>query len=598
MPDQKAVIPGTALLREFDSDLVGALADAALDCSLLISREGTVRWASTGFARRAKAPIGTLIGAPLQDAIEALGRLRNSVAPQDLGPDMDGEILTFERSDGLPPAYRVVVRPIGDTEEAGLSLVALVDVSVLVDQLHRAEHARAAIEQRLNADAETGLPNERKLIDVLSAHLSCQSVEPLPVGLLLVDVLEFAQIVDLYGVENGKVVIEELVLALSKGLQRITNDAPFISRTKESEVAIVMPRVKSTTSLVACAEALVQDLSITVATGLGDCRVNGVVSLAQMRPGEGAADQLLKNARIAMNFRDLPRRAGQIRIYEPEMRAALEARSRTYSDLHAALVRDEIVPFFQPQVRLSDRSVVGFEVLVRWRHPEQGVVPPGLFLEIAEETGLLPQIDEVVMRKAIDCLATWHRTGHGGPRISLNCTGASLRDPGYVDRLVKMLDDHGLSPWHVGIEILESVFFGDERDSARHTLYALQEQGFYLEIDDFGTGQASISHLITLPANAVKLDRSLVRDIETNPASRLVVEATLALSRNLGLSTLAEGTETESQISLLHELGCDCVQGFGIARPMPFDETTAWLERWRGQPPGETGEAPMSLRSA
>ncbi|MEO1774261.1 MAG: GGDEF domain-containing phosphodiesterase [Pseudomonadota bacterium] len=573
-----AAMPGAAMLRQMDSDLVGALADAALDCSLILGGDGEVRWASTGFARRAGVSLVNLIGADLGVALGHLGRHDGPSIPE--AEALDGEILSFERDEGQIEAYRCVVRAIpGGDPAGGLQVLALFDVSTLMQQLRKAERARAAIEQRLNADVETGLPNERKLMEVLLRALRGEEAGEQPVGLLLVDVIEFGQIVDLYGTDVGNVVIQELVFELSDALAQGEGDPPFLARTKEHEFAIVFDQIGSTKNLIIQAEALVDRLSVEVSTELGECRASGLISVALMNPGSGTPDQLLNNARIAMGFRDLPRRAGQVRLYEPEMRAALEARSRTYSELFTALARDEIEPFFQPQVRLSDRQVVGFEVLVRWRHPEQGLVPPGLFLEIAEETGLLPQIDDVVMRKAMRCLAEWHANGHAGARISLNCTGESLRDPAYVEKLMVELDRNGLSTRDVAIEILENVLFGDADDAARQTLQTLQTLGFYLEIDDFGTGQASISHLITLNADAVKLDRSLVRDIENNTANRLVVEATLALSRNLGLATLAEGTETESQMAVLHSLGCDYAQGFGIARPMPFEETTAWLER-------------------
>ncbi|MEL7348256.1 MAG: GGDEF domain-containing phosphodiesterase [Pseudomonadota bacterium] len=573
-----AAMPGAAMLRQMDSDLVGALADAALDCSLILGGDGEVRWASTGFARRAGVSLVNLIGADLGVALGHLGRHDGPSIPE--AEALDGEILSFERDEGQIEAYRCVVRAIpGGDPAGGLQVLALFDVSTLMQQLRKAERARAAIEQRLNADVETGLPNERKLMEVLLRALRGEEAGEQPVGLLLVDVIEFGQIVDLYGTDVGNVVIQELVFELSDALAQGEGDPPFLARTKEHEFAIVFDQIGSTKNLIIQAEALVDRLSVEVSTELGECRASGLISVALMNPGSGTPDQLLNNARIAMGFRDLPRRAGQVRLYEPEMRAALEARSRTYSELFTALARDEIEPFFQPQVRLSDRQVVGFEVLVRWRHPEQGLVPPGLFLEIAEETGLLPQIDDVVMRKAMRCLAEWHANGHAGARISLNCTGESLRDPAYVEKLMVELDRNGLSTRDVAIEILENVLFGDADDAARQTLQTLQTLGFYLEIDDFGTGQASISHLITLNADAVKLDRSLVRDIENNTANRLVVEATLALSRNLGLATLAEGTETESQMVVLQSLGCDYAQGFGIARPMPFEETTAWLER-------------------
>lgn len=563
-------------LQELGGDVIGALADSVVDQAVVLDAEGKVCWTGGAVRTRLAAEPGSLEGLHIRELLERFGRPSDPRALECALAGGEGAVLRFVDTEIEPSAFCAVARSIPPGAETPSGrVVVLMDVSSLMEQLTRAERARAAIEQRLNVDIDTGLPNELKMQEMLQLHLredgageGCD-----PVGILVVEVMDYRQIADVYGAGVGSEVLQEFALALSEALP----DGQFVARLKEHEFGVLFPKVTSRQALVGAAEKLAGALNIEVPTALGDCRVSTLIAMADMLPGYGTPDQLLNNARIAMSFRDLPRRAGQIRVYEPEMRAALEARSRTYNELYAALDNDEIEPFFQPQVRLSDREVVGFEVLVRWRHPEQGLVPPGLFLEIAEETGLLPPIDDIVMKKAMACLGQWHREGHTEARISLNCTGESLRDPGYVDTLLLEMDRNGLEPRHVAIEILETVLFGDATDMARTTLQRLQDLGFYLEIDDFGTGQASISHLINLNADAVKLDRSLVRDITTDRASRLVVEATVALSRNLGLATLAEGAEDEAQMTLLEELGCQYVQGFGIARPMSFDDTSAWL---------------------
>ncbi|MEM9760971.1 MAG: GGDEF domain-containing phosphodiesterase [Pseudomonadota bacterium] len=569
---------GERLWRHLDKEVIGRIVDAALDCCMILDGDEVVRWVSRGFGEIVQG-----------DPVAAVGRRAEAVlleASPHLPPEtvaailngVPGQVVTL----GAAPdtgrggtAYQCVLRSVAsEMPGKGFRVLLMFDVSRLMAQLASAERARAAIERRLNFDVETGLPNERRLLEVLLAALKAPDHgSPDTTGLILVEVMDFDQIVDLYGNDDAMEIVQEVVVALDQVLEPGT----FVARTRQAEFAVVMTQLQSTQALVALAERLAKGLSFDVPTDLGDCRVSTILAAASMEAGSSSPDQFVNNARIAMSFRALPRRPGQVRLFEPEMREALEARSRTYNELHGALTRDEIEPFFQPQVRLSDRAIVGFEVLVRWRHPEQGLVPPGLFLEIADETGLLPQIDMIVMCKAMACLKAWHEMGFDDARISLNCTGDSLRDPRYVEMLLLEMEKNGLQPRHVAIEILETVLFGDEQDQARVTLRVLREKGFYLEIDDFGTGNASISHLITLNANAVKLDRSLIRNIHSDRASRMVVEATLALSRNLGLATLAEGTETEEQIEMLGQLGCDYAQGFGIAKPMAFDDTTAWL---------------------
>ncbi|MEO0820309.1 MAG: EAL domain-containing protein [Pseudomonadota bacterium] len=567
----------TGLIDFLGEAAIETLAQEAVDAVLIFNEAGKLRWASNSFLTRIGSAAPSVAGLEIDSVLALLGRMDDPELSGRLMKGAGRETLTLINEDLDAIAFRIAAAwSAGDRARPRCLVVTMTDISPLTEQLTRAERAKNAIEQRLNFDVDTGLPNERRTLEIIFAALrgAEEGEDVRSVGVFLIEVMDFREIVDLYGADLGGEVLQELAFSISDTL----GPDQFVARTKEHEFAVVFPSVDSMTSLISTAETLIDQLCFEVSTELGDYRVQTIMSIAEMPVGTGSPDQLLNNARLAMGFRELPRRAGQIRVYEPEMRSALEARSRTYNELHNALENDEIEPFFQPQIRLEDRAVVGFEVLVRWRHPEQGLVPPGLFLEIAEETGLLPAIDDVVLRKALVHLAQWREQGYTEPRISLNCTGESLRDPGYIDKLCFELEKNNLAPKDVAIEILENVLFKDEQDEARATLDRLEELGFFLEIDDFGTGQASISHLINLNADAVKLDRSLVRDIVNDRASRFVVEATVMLSRNLGLETVAEGAENEEQMQLLTELGCGYAQGFGIARPMPFDETTRWLE--------------------
>lgn len=560
-------------LRRLALPVADALAETGLSCSLVLDGEDRVLWASPAFA----ALGGRVEGRSVRWVFSCLGFVRNPAALDEAFAGLDEAVIVIDTR-AETKAWRLIARTVSGSPPAA-RVLAMIDVSHLSGALEIAERRRAVVEERLKLDAETGLPNERRLVEALSDALAPGRCDAVPVGLMLVDALDFQELVELYGADIGTETLRRLADTL---LAEAPSDC-LVARGREHEFAIVFPEAPSTQGMVQAAERLTERLCVSVPTPLGSARADVLLAMTTGLPGTLSAEQMLNNARIALGFRELPRRARQIRVYEPEMRAALEARSRTYAELLAALDHDQIEPFFQPQIRLSDGAVTGVEVLVRWRHPEQGLVPPGLFLEIAEETGLLARIDDIVMRKALACLAAWDRAGHRRLGVSLNCTGEALRDPVYVERLGTILASHGLAPGRVGIEILETVFFGGDEDAARSTLDALRARGFRLEIDDFGTGQASVSHLITLGADTVKLDRSLVRDILRDRASRLVVEAVLALSKNLGLATLAEGVETEAQLDLLASLGCDGAQGFGIARPMSFEDASTWLERRIGR---------------
>ena len=294
-------------------------------------------------------------------------------------------------------------------------------------------------------------------------------------------------------------------------------------------------------------------------------------------------NKLMIDPLVALHHPDTPQSVF-IRPYDEEMRVKLENRAKVFSELKDALENDEIEPFYQPQIRLEDGQAFGFEVLARWRHPERGLMPPGLFLPIAEDTGLLPAIDDQIMQKSIKALAGWRAEGYEELRISLNASGDALRDETFPDRLIMELDKYDMTPAAASVEILESVLIEDDEDVAAKTIETLRRSGFHLELDDFGTGYASISTLITLKVDTIKLDRSLIKDLCTKEDSFNIVKSTLALANQLGVESLAEGVEDQAQMAILREFRCHYAQGFGIARPMPHGETTEWLHKKLRQP--------------
>lgn len=267
-----------------------------------------------------------------------------------------------------------------------------------------------------------------------------------------------------------------------------------------------------------------------------------------------------------------------IRAFTPDIARRRAARSDLLGDAAAALDSGQIRAWFQPQVSTDTGQVSGFEALARWTHPVQGVIPPDRFLPALAEAGLLARLTEVMLTQALGALRDWDAAGAAVPRISINLSQADLNTPRLTERLVWDIDRFGLTPDRLGLEVLETVLSDGPGDAVARNLSRLGEAGFHIDLDDYGTGHASIAMIRRFPVRRIKIDRSFVTRADRDPEQQRLVSALLTMAERLELGTIAEGVETVGEHALLAQLGCQHVQGYGIARPMPADRTLSWLQ--------------------
>ncbi|NJM35295.1 MAG: EAL domain-containing protein, partial [Rhodomicrobium sp.] len=243
-----------------------------------------------------------------------------------------------------------------------------------------------------------------------------------------------------------------------------------------------------------------------------------------------------------------------------------------------ALTERQFEVYYQPVVRLSDRSVAGMEALLRWRHPSRGLLGPDAFREAFDDAKLMAAIGETVMGLVIPDAARFRQAHGHGLRIAMNVTASDLITGDYLDRLQRRLQAHGLSGDALCIEITEDVFLGRSKETAMETIASLANSGFEIALDDFGTGYASLSHLRLVPVHKLKIDSSFITDMERDPGDLAIVRTIAHLGESLGLDIVAEGVETDSQADLLRLLGVAAMQGYLISQPMPFEEALAFLK--------------------
>ncbi len=322
-------------------------------------------------------------------------------------------------------------------------------------------------------------------------------------------------------------------------------------------------------------------LQATVAAGV---EVNGMTchvtfsagfclgARAPMRTGTG----LLQAAAAAAQEAALHGPAA-IRAYSPDVAARQIDRLALADALSCALENGEIQPYFQPQISTDTGRISGFEALVRWQHPVHGLLCPAEFLPAIDAEGKSERLAEVMLAGSLSALVAWDTSGVKVPSVGINFSTADLRNPKLVENLKWELDRYDLAPSRVAVEILETVIADTDNDVSVRNIAALAQLGCGIDLDDFGTGNASITGIRQFDVRRIKIDRSFVTRVDTDRTQQRMISALVSLADRLGLDTLAEGVETPTEHAMLAQLGCRHVQGFGIARPMPFDETLAWI---------------------
>lgn len=268
---------------------------------------------------------------------------------------------------------------------------------------------------------------------------------------------------------------------------------------------------------------------------------------------------------------------GAIRSFSDAMRVRIESRRSLAQDVARALDSGELCAYFQPQISARDNRITGVETLARWHHPERGLIPPGEFLPALQEAGLMDQLGKIMVKEALAAIRRWDNLDFDVPRAAVNFSSEELSDPQLVDRIKWELDAHDLTPNRLVIEVLETVVANRVDDIVVRNLAGLAKLGCCLDLDDFGTGHASITSIRRFSIERIKIDRSFVSAIDSDPEQQKMVSAILTMADRLGLDALAEGVETASEQAMLTRLGCSHLQGFGIARPMPIDETEGWV---------------------
>lgn len=307
--------------------------------------------------------------------------------------------------------------------------------------------------------------------------------------------------------------------------------------------------------------------------------VSASIGFCQHRSTPGATGtEWVKAAAVAL--REARRRGpSAIRAFSEQMRYEIKSRAELREEVVQALDSGQIHPWFQPQISTDTGQITGFEALARWAHPERGLISPAEFLPAVEQAGQLERLAEVMMYHSFAALNSWDGADVVVPQIGVNFTGSELSNPKLLEKIQWELDRFDLTPDRLAVEVLETVVASAPDDTITRNINALSKIGCRIDLDDFGTGHASIASIRRFSVSRIKIDRSFVMKADRDPEQQRMIGAILTMAERLQVETLAEGVETVGEHVLLAQLGCDHVQGFGIARPMPFEQTLDWIQR-------------------
>lgn len=427
-------------------------------------------------------------------------------------------------------------------------------------------YERSEVEERARRmalyDDLTGLPNRRLLESRLDEAVRNHQLAGDRLAVLVIDIDEFTNLNDALGHRVGDALLQQA----ARRVMEMVRTSDLVARSGSDEFAIVLGRLRYTDDAERVAAKICELLSEPYDIDAEQINVTVSVGVARY-PGDGVgSEMLLRNADAALSYAK-SRGKGRVQVFEPRMNEELVRRLQLEAALRRALDRGEFDVYFQPRMHLATGELAGAEALVRWRDPEHGVQEPAVFMAVAEDSGLIFPIGEVVLRAACQAAMQWSAAGLGDLTVSVNLSPREFRGRSLLPMVSQALVDSGLDAERLQVEITEASLMRDG-DKAEQVLSGLRAMGVRIALDNFGTGYSSLSNLRRFPVDVIKIDGRFVRSAPTEAADGKIVSALAHLAHDLGFEVVAEGVETREQLALVKQCGCDEAQGFLLGRPL------------------------------
>ena len=589
MFDMRAKLIGTRqdLLRQFrEAEYFRVASENANDGIVILTLDGVIRWCNSAYLK-----------IMLRKREEVIGRNPLAFAIPDRERPTDEEIRRFRynpadwtqrrmevrrniRGDGTEFWVQLSVSFRKTAQEAEYAILIVRDVTEQIDQQEELNRAYAKMEVQARQDVLTGILNRRAFMDDLEADLAGPSKGH--IGLIHFDLDMFKEVNDTHGHAAG----DATLIRVADILRQETPAGSLLSRFGGDEFLV---RVIDTDldALASLAQRVIDRIGKVFGWKDRLLSVGASAGVAIGTPGETSSEQLLVETDFALYE---AKKAGRGRCVKFDRAMAIQqsSRARRAEELFDAIDTDSLEHHFQPITDSDGLTVIGFESLVRWDHPEEGLIPPDQFLPLAIDLGVLGDLDLSSMAKALRQKQRLALAGFPDARISFNASPQLLHHPEFLPTLIRAVEIGRLERSQIIIEVLETTVFGDaaEAVTSAAAIHDLRDAGFHIHLDDFGTGYAGLAHLASLAVTGIKIDRTLVGSIFEKPASAKIAQKIIELGRDLGMHVTAEGVEDKHTAYWLSRVGCSSLQGYWISPPLPQDKVIPWLQaRGDGTPP-------------
>lgn len=420
-------------------------------------------------------------------------------------------------------------------------------------------------------DYLTDLPNRLLLTDRITQAISAAKRRGSKLAILFFDIDHFKRVNDTLGHEVG----DQLLKVLSKKLQMCIRASDTLSRQGGDEFVVLLPELTDDAVPAEIAQKILFSIKDPISIANHELFITASIGIAVYPDDGDNVDVLTRHADAAMYHAKNSGR-NNYQFFTKEMSARVAAQLTMENSLQKAIANNELLLFYQPKVSIKTGKIIGAEALIRWVHPQWGMMMPDRFIKIAEDSGLIRGIGHWVLREACTQNKKWQDSGLPEIPIAINVSVVELHHAHFTQEVTKVLLQTGLQPYHLELEVTESVAIQSEV-TVINDLNKLKEMGVRLSVDDFGTGYSSLSYLKLLPVNTIKIDKSFIRDIQVDANDAAIVTAIIKMSQSLGLTVIAEGVETQAQLEFLQSHDCDEMQGYLFSRPLPADEFAALL---------------------
>ena len=537
-----------------------------------------------------------MLGRPLEELYRRPRSLVKAVHPEDRRRVHDAR--KFAMRGGYDETYRVV-RPDGTIRWVNDRAFPVQDASGRVyriagiaEDVTEKKFAEEQLMQLAHYDVLTRLPNRALFYDRMKQALAQARRNQWTVGVMFIDLDRFKNVNDTLGHAVG----DQLLQQVSERLTRSVRAGDTVGRLGGDEFAIVLSNFSSAQDANLVAQKIMAGFDEPFRLEGSDIYATASIGITLFPDDSADQDTLIRNADAAM-YRAKEAGRNSYQFYTSGMNARAVETLSLESSLRRALERGEFLLHFQPKASVADGHIIGTEALLRWQHPERGLLSPGEFMPVLEETGLIVQAGSWVLRSVCAQIKAWERQGIVLLPVAVNLSARQFIARDFGPTIRRLLEEHKIDPVLLDLEITESSLMTNTEDAAR-TLRYLSALGVGLAIDDFGTGYSSLSYLKRFPLDALKIDRSFVRDLISDVDDATITRAVISMAHNLSLKVIAEGVETEAQLAFLAEHGCDQIQGYYFSRPLPADECGEWLKQKRRlQRVQRTAAAPAAVYS-